>query len=101
MPHGLLCVSYIVPPKESVARAALTSDVGGGEQEVMGELPDIVHMPNCCGEFVVSRSRVLARPRSFYQNALNVMQARCPIASPLPLPGVLANVFAMKPELVR
>eukprot|EP00208_Stichococcus_sp_RCC1054_P000050 CAMPEP_0206142204 /NCGR_PEP_ID=MMETSP1473-20131121/15969_1 /ASSEMBLY_ACC=CAM_ASM_001109 /TAXON_ID=1461547 /ORGANISM="Stichococcus sp, Strain RCC1054" /LENGTH=636 /DNA_ID=CAMNT_0053537107 /DNA_START=417 /DNA_END=2327 /DNA_ORIENTATION=+ len=44
-------------------------------EKEMGELPDYVHMPNCCGEFVVSRARVLARPRSFYQNALDVMQA--------------------------
>lgn len=46
----------------------------------MGGLPDIVHMPNCCGEFVVSRQRVRARPRSFYQNALDIMEVRAPPA---------------------
>lgn len=46
----------------------------------MGDLPDIVHMPNCCGEFVVSRQRVRARPRSFYQNALDIMEVRAPSA---------------------
>lgn len=44
-------------------------------KEEMGELPDYVHMPNCCGEFMVTRERVLARPLGFYQSALTVMEA--------------------------
>ena len=55
---------------------------GPPPQEEMGDLPDIVHMPNCCGEFVVSRQRVRARPRAFYQNALDIMEARAPPAVP-------------------
>lgn len=44
-------------------------------QEEMGDPPEYLHMPNCCGEFMVTRERVLARPLKFYKNALNVMEA--------------------------
>lgn len=44
-------------------------------QEEMGDAPEYLHMPNCCGEFMVTRERVLARPLKFYKNALNVMEA--------------------------
>ena len=43
-------------------------------QEWLGELPEAVNEPACCGEFMVSAQRVRARPLAFYQNALRRMQ---------------------------
>ena len=50
-------------------------------QGALGPLPEVVTSP-CCSEFVVHRTRILARPRAFY------MHVRYP-----PLPGLQAQVL--------
>ena len=41
-------------------------------------MPEKLHHPSCCAEFMVNKDRVLSRPLQFYQNALRVMKVLMP-----------------------
>lgn len=63
--------SVVWGTREDPSRALLYRNFSAWAQRHLGPLPPLL-LDRCCAQFAVTRTRILSRPRSFYEDALAV-----------------------------